>query len=424
MSAVVPISQKTQEQEAQQAEGLLRMRRLATGLLLLMVAIFVAARLGEESVSWMGYIRSFAEAAMVGALADWFAVTALFRHPLGLPIPHTAIIPRNKDRLGASLGTFVQSNFLSPEILSEKIAAWNIAGRVSQWLADSGNSAMVADRIAGAIPDVLTGLNDDDVNRFIEINITSRLRAVEVAPLAGSILQTLTANNKHQELFDAALRLAAGLLESNRDLIRHKIREESPWYVPGFVDNKIYEKIITKAEQTLADVNADPEHELRRQFHRATHDFIERLRTSPEYRDRGEQLKEDLLNHPIVQQYFSRVWSDVKQKILSDVANPDSSIREQIRRAVAGFGESIARDEAMRDKINNWIRDAAIGVLSSRREEIAALISDTVRRWDAQTVTRKMELQVGKDLQYIRINGTIVGGLVGLLIYTLSEIFL
>jgi len=247
---------------------------------------------------------------------------------------------------------------------------------------------------------------------------------VEVAPLAGSILQTLTANNKHQELFDAALRLAAGLLESNRDLIRHKIREESPWYVPGFVDNKIYEKIITKAEQTLADVNADPEHELRRQFHRATHDFIERLRTSPEYRDRGEQLKEDLLNHPIVQQYFSRVWSDVKQKILSDVANPDSSIREQIRRAVAGFGESIARDEAMRDKINNWIRDAAIGVLSSRREEIAALISDTVRRWDAQTVTRKMELQVGKDLQYIRINGTIVGGLVGLLIYTLSEIFL
>ncbi len=424
MSAVVPVTQKTQEQEEQQAAALQRMRRLATGLLMLMVAVFVAARLAEESVSWLGYIRAFAEAAMVGALADWFAVTALFRHPLGLPIPHTAIIPRNKDRLGASLGTFVQSNFLSPEILSEKIASWNIAGRVSQWLADSDNSTMVADRIAGAIPDVLTALNDDDVNHFIEINITSRLRAVEVSPLLGNILQTLTANNKHQELFDAALRLAAGLLESNRELIRHKIREESPWYVPGFVDNKIYEKIITKAEETLSDVNADPDHELRRQFHRATHDFIEKLRTSPDYRDRGEQLKEDMLNHPIVQQYFSRVWSDIKQKILGDVANPDSSIREHIRRAVAGFGEGMARDEAMRDKINNWIRDAAISVLSSRREEIAALISDTVRRWDAETVTRKMELQVGKDLQYIRINGTLVGGLVGLLIYTLSEIFL
>lgn len=419
-----PLSQKTREQEEQQAIALQRMRRLATGLLLAMVAVFIAARIAEVSVPWFGYIRAFAEAAMVGALADWFAVTALFRHPLGLPIPHTAIIPRNKDRLGASLGTFVQSNFLSPEILSDKIASWNIAGRVSEWLADPDNSSMVADKIVGAIPDVLTALNDDDVNHFIEVNITSRLRAVEVAPLAGNILQTLTANNKHQALFDAALRLAAGLLERNRELIRHKIREESPWYVPGFVDTKIYEKIISRAEQTLADVNADPEHELRRQFHRATHEFIENLRTSVEYRERGEQLKEDLLNHPIVQQYFSRVWSDVKNKLLSDVARPDSAIREHIRRAVAGFGESLSRDEAMRDKINGWIRDAAISVLSTRRTEIAALISDTVRRWDAETVTRKMELQVGKDLQYIRINGTIVGGLVGLLIYTLSEIFL
>lgn len=401
-----------------------RMKRLATGLLLLMIAIFIAARLGEESLPWLGYIRAFAEAAMVGALADWFAVTALFRHPLGIPIPHTAIIPRNKDRIGESLGNFVQSNFLSPEILSEKIASWNIAEKVSQWLADDRNSTMVADKIAGAVPDILNALRDEDISHFIETNITSRIRAIEIAPLAGNILTTLTADNKHQELFNAALRMAAELLDGNRQFIRDKIREESPWFVPEFVDNKIYEKIITRAEQTLIDVNADPQHELRRKFHLATQEFIEKLRTSQDYKERGEQLKEELLNHPIVRQYFSRVWTDVKNKIIEDVNDPDSSIRAQIRKAVAGFGKGLADDAAMRDKINTWIRQAALTAVSSRRAEIAALISDTVHRWDAGTVTRKMELQVGKDLQYIRINGTVVGGLVGLFIYLLSELLL
>lgn len=423
-TSIVPTTRTTREQEEQQAFMLTRMKRLAGGLLLLMTAVFIAARLGESSLPWLGYIRAFAEAAMVGALADWFAVTALFRHPLGIPIPHTAIIPRNKDRIGESLGTFVQSNFLSPEVLSEKIAAWNIAGKISQWLADDTNSTMLADKVAGAIPDILNALKDEDVNHFIENNITSRIRAIEIAPLAGNILTTLTADNKHQELFDAALRMGAELLDNNRQFIREKIREESPWYVPEFVDNKVYEKIITKAEQTLMEVNANPQHELRRKFHIATQEFIEKLRTSPEYKERGEQLKEELLNHPIVRQYFSRVWTDIKNRILEDVNNPDSAIRAQIQKTVAGFGRALANDEAMRDKINTWIREAALTAVSSRRAEIAALISDTVRRWDADTVTRKMELQVGKDLQYIRINGTVVGGLVGLLIHLLSQLFL
>lgn len=423
-TSMIPTTRTTREQEEQQAFMLTRMKRLAGGLLLLMIAVFIAARLGESSLPWLGYIRAFAEAAMVGALADWFAVTALFRHPLGIPIPHTAIIPRNKDRIGESLGTFVQSNFLSPEVLSEKIAAWNIAGKISQWLADDTNSTMLADKVAGAVPDILNALKDEDVNHFIEKNITSRIRAIEIAPLAGNILTTLTADNKHQELFDAALRMAAELLDSNRQYIREKIREESPWYVPEFVDNKVYEKIITKAEQTLMEVNANPQHELRRKFHIATQEFIEKLRTSPEYKERGEQLKEELLNHPIVRQYFSRVWTDIKNRILEDVNNPDSAIRAQIQKTVASFGRALANDEAMRDKINTWIREAALTAVSSRRAEIAALISDTVRRWDADTVTRKMELQVGKDLQYIRINGTVVGGLVGLLIHVLSQLFL
>lgn len=400
------------------------MKRFAAGLLLAMAIVFIAASIGMQSWSWLGYIRAFAEAAMVGALADWFAVTALFRHPLGIPIPHTAIIPNNKDRIGESLGVFVQNNFLSPEILSEKIASWNIAEKIADWLADEHNATLIADKLTTALPDILQTFNDESVNRFIEQNITSRVRAIEVAPLLGNVLTTLTANNKHQELLDAALRLAAELLEENKDAIREKIRQESPWFVPGFVDNKLYERIIHRAEAVLTEVNSNPQHDLRRKFHRATQEFIDNLRTSPDYKERGENIKEELLNHPIVRQYFARVWTDVKTKILNDVAAPNSPIREHVRTTAMGIGQSLANDHAMQEKLNTWVQQAALSAVSSRRMEIASLISDTVRRWDANTVTRKIELQVGRDLQYIRINGTLVGGLVGLLIYTFSQLFL
>lgn len=424
MSISAPVTRTTQEQEEQQAAQLARMKRFATGLLLAMAVLFIATSFGVQAWPWLGYVRAFAEAAMVGALADWFAVTALFRYPLGIPIPHTAIIPRNKDRIGESLGAFVQNNFLSPEILSEKIAGWNIAGKIADWLADEHNATMIADKMANALPDVLQALNDDDVNHFIETNISSRIRAIEVAPLAGTMLTTLTANNKHQELLDAALRLAAGLLEENKENIREKIREESPWFVPGFVDNKVYEKIINRAETVLTELNTDPHHALRRKFHRTTQEFIDKLKTSDEYKARGEQVKEELLNHPIVRQYFSRVWTDVKAKIIDDAAISDSPFRAQIRKAAIGIGEGLANDPAMQEKLNTWVQQAALSAISSRRVEIASLISDTVRRWDASTVTRKIELQVGRDLQYIRINGTVVGGLVGVLIYIVSEFFL
>jgi uncharacterized membrane-anchored protein YjiN (DUF445 family) len=434
----LPLAQTTssastiQQLEAQQRQQLRQMRVIATGLLMAMTLVFVATLLVEkyhaaqyhpEWLAWLGYVRAFAEAAMVGALADWFAVTALFKRPLGLPIPHTAIIKTNKDRIGASLGNFVEKNFLTPEVIATRLGVIDMPQKAAEWLTDGDHANRLAERITGFVPDVLNAVAGENVQALIEENLTARLRTIDVAPLAGNILATLTAENRHQGLLDEALKIGEKLLHANKDAIRTKIREESPWYVPGFVDDKIYEKIMTKAEETLREMNADPNHELRRQFHRATQDFIQSLRTSPEYRAKAESLRDELLNHPVVRQYFSSLWTDVKAMIIHDVEQPDSAIRAQLERSIRAFGEKMLADDELRTRLNIWIQTLVQTIIAARRNEIASLIADTVKNWDGDTMSERIELYVGKDLQYIRINGTVVGGLVGLCIYALSQLF-
>ncbi len=396
------------------------MRIFATSLLGGMAVLFVVGTLYESQMPWLGFVRAFSEAAMVGALADWFAVSALFRHPFGLPIPHTAIIPMNKDRIGESLGNFVEKNFLSVEIVSEKLRSTDIARIAGGWLAKQSNAEGLAERIVSAIPSILHAFDDEAIHRLIRETITERIKAIEVAPLAGTILNALTANNRHQGLLDEAIKLSVRLLEENKVAIREKIKEDSPWYIPGFVDNKIYEKILTTAETTLSAVSTNPHHELRTKFHRSVQEFIYRLRTSDEYRDKGEELKTALLEHPVLQQYFSSLWIDLKALILRDVYDPHSRIKNQIVKTVQQFGERLHDDEELRSTINRWIEEAVSNLIVSRKHDIADLISSTVRKWDAQTMTERIELYVGRDLQFIRINGTIVGGCIGVLIYLIA----
>jgi uncharacterized membrane-anchored protein YjiN (DUF445 family) len=407
--------------EQTQRRQLHTMRRVATGLLVLMSVVFVLALWFEPAYPWLGFVKAFAEAAMVGALADWFAVTALFRHPLGIPIPHTAIIKTNKDRIGESLGNFVERNFLTPEIITARLGAIDITQKAAEWLVEGDNTRSLAERVTAFIPDVLNATQSAEIQRFVEKNITERFRAIDIAPIAGNILGALTAENRHQGLFDEALKLGSRLLEDNKFAIRQKIREESPWYVPEFVDEKIYERIITRAEETLREMSNNPDHELRRQFHRSTQEFIHDLKHSPEYRAKAEHFKEELLQHPIVQQYFSSLWNDVQTYIINDVRQPDSAIRTQLERSIRGFGQSLLHDDDVRQRMNAWLRQLVLNIVAARKHELATLIADTVKRWDAETMSQKIELQVGKDLQYIRINGTVVGGLVGLLIYILSQ---
>lgn len=406
--------------EAEMRRDLRHMKIVATGLLALMVVVFIVALRLETNYPWMGFVKAFAEAAMVGALADWFAVTALFRHPLGAPIPHTAIIRRNKDRIGASLGNFVENNFLTPEVVATKLETMDAPKRIAEWLAEEGNAEEIAHRITTMIPEILHALRHDDVQRFLEENIASRVRALEVAPIAGNLLSALTANNRHQFLLDEALKVAERILNDNKDFIRRKIEEESPWYVPKFVDDRIYDVIISKAEQILHEVNLEPEHELRQKFHLATQDFIYNLRHSDEYRQKIETLKEELLENPIVRQYFSSLWADVKRRIIEDAELPNSNIRRQINESLRSLSESLLHDESIRNRINLWLQGILLSVIISRKSEISSVISDTVKKWDADTMSDRVELYIGRDLQFIRINGTLVGGMVGLTIYALT----
>jgi uncharacterized membrane-anchored protein YjiN (DUF445 family) len=399
---------------------LARMKQIATALLLGMVCLFAVALYLERDFAWAGFLRAFAEAAMVGALADWFAVTALFRHPMGVPIPHTAIIRRNKDRIGASLGNFVENNFLTPEVIASKLETMDIPHRVADWLAQPENAGEIAQRITAVIPEFLNALRHDDVQRFLEENIAARVRALEVAPLAGNLLSALTTNNRHQFLLDEGLKLAERILNDNKDFIRRKIEEETPWYVPKFVDNRIYDLIITKAEQTLREVNLDNDHELRQKFNVATQDFILNLRHSDDYKQKVESLKEDLLENPVVRQYFSSLWGDVKYRIITDAERPDSNIRQQINASLQSLSNALLNDETVRNRVNTWMQQVLLSIIINRKSEITAIISDTVKKWDADTMSDRVELYIGRDLQFIRINGTLVGGLVGLIIHSIA----
>jgi uncharacterized membrane-anchored protein YjiN (DUF445 family) len=404
--------------------SLRKMRRIATSLLLLMVAVFLAADFFEKGHPWLGFIKAFAEAAVIGALADWFAVTALFRYPFGLRLPHTAIIPTNKDRIGESLGMFVQKNFLTPEAISEKLKSADVAGTVADWLSDPGNTELAANEIGDFLPKILDAFNDEDVRAFVVRNAASAVRAINLAPLAGNFLELLTSRNKHQELFDKALSLAADLFEKYKPDLQNRITKESGLIfllVGG--DTKLYNKVVTVVGRTLEEIASDPAHEARKRFDTVTEEFISKLKTSPEYREKIEEIREEVIGNPVVARYIENVWTDIKEAALKDLAKPGSSIRARTKEAISAIYKGALADSHIRGRLNRWIGDAVITAVSSHRNDIGNMIADKVRKWDAGTMTRKLELEVGKDLQYIRINGTIIGGFIGLLIYCISLIF-
>lgn len=409
--------------EEQKRKQLDAMKLRATGLLVLAAVVFVIAHILEPTHAWAGYVRATAEAAMVGAIADWFAVTALFRHPMGIPIPHTAIVPNRKDKIGRSLGNFVQNNFLSPAIILPKLRAANLAARAADWLAEPEHAREVARHVSAAVTGAVRVLRDEDVQEIIEQSIQNRVRKTQVAPLLGNVLHLVTAENRHQELLDSAMRLTGRLLEENKDALREKIGRETPWWMPTPVDEKIYRKIVAGIEGTLQDVSLHPDHPLRERFNEVVTEFVERLKTSPEMIERGEQMKEELLQHPTVRSYSSSLWSDLKESLLRHSADPESEFHRRIEHAVLSFAHSLHEDPELLEKMNGWAESAALYVVEQYRHEAGNLIASTVQAWDAHDTSRKIELQIGKDLQFIRINGTLVGGLVGLVIYIVSQWF-
>ncbi|MGH1503418.1 MAG: DUF445 domain-containing protein [Acidimicrobiales bacterium] len=398
------------------------MKRVATGMLILAAIVFVVARWQEEHHHWVGYIRATAEAAMVGALADWFAVTALFRHPLGIPIPHTAIIEKRKDEIGASMGTFVRDNFLTKEIVTERLASAELGRRVGEWLAQPDNARKVGDQSAVAVKGVTEVLRDETVQGGLEHLMADRVRAIPVAPLVGKAIDVAVEGAHHQIVLDATLTGLGRFLQDNQSTFRQRLGDESPWWVPDTVDDVVFAKIYEVSGRWLDEIGRDRNHEFRRQLDARTAELAERLRNDPALLARGEELKEELLAHPEVRAWTASLWTRIKAGLIEATEDADSSLRRQLDAALADAGQAICDDPALQAHIDDWVLGATGYVAEQFRDEVADLIATTVQRWDAEETSDRMEEQVGRDLQFIRINGTLVGGLAGLTIYTVSEL--
>ncbi len=408
--------------EAGRRRALAAMRRRATGLLIAMTVVFVVARGAEEGgAAWIGYVRATAEAAMIGGLADWFAVTAMFRHPLGLPIPHTAIIPSRKDQIGRSLGEFLQANFLSGPVVAERVLASRPGERLAEWLARPGSAEIVARHAADALVAVTGGLDDEEINTALQDLVVARLRAAPVAPLAGRLLGAVTQDGSHQEVFDGLLRGIDRYLVEEQPHLRQRLAQESPWWVPEPVDDRIFEKIFGGLRAFLAEVVADPHHEVRARLDERLAQLVERLQADPEMIARGEDFKEELLAHPALREWTSSLWADLKRTIAEQAVDPASMLRQRLASAVTAVGERLASDPALQARVDAGLARFAAYVLDEYADDLSEIIRQTVERWDAGVVTDQLEILLGRDLQFIRINGTVVGGLVGLVLYAVSE---
>ena len=393
-----------------------RMQRLATSLLIAMLALLALSATFKSAHPWLQWVQAFAAAASVGAIADWFAVVALFHHPLGVPFPHTAIVPANKDRIGASLGEFVEHNFLTAENVIRKLEARNLSSFGADWLSHRPNSEHLAERACALIPNMLDALGDEDVKRFVDRMITPQLRALDLAGIAGSILSVLTAEGRHQELLSRALRVLEAWITANRATIKAKFGEASR-YTPGFLDSYIVTRFVDGIIALLREVARNPEHEMRRRFDAATDEFVRKLSTSAAFREQAEVFKRELLEHLEREAYYQAVWRDIKERLIADLAAEHSLIRGQLADAFVKLGSGLRDDHALQAKLNSWLLKAIEAMVIRHRHQVSTLITEVVRGWDASEITQKMELEIGKDLQYIRINGTLVGGTVGLALH-------
>ncbi|MCS0634649.1 DUF445 domain-containing protein [Streptomyces sp. LP05-1] len=409
--------------DEEKRRGVRRMKATATGLLLLVALIYVLATWARNSgiTGWPGYVAAAAEAGMVGALADWFAVTALFRRPLGLPIPHTAIIPTKKDQLGASLGDFVGENFLSTGVVRTRLGALAVGRRVGAWLAEPAHADRVTAELSTALRGALTVLRDRDVQAVVGEAVTRRAEAAEIAPGLGKTLQKVVSDGAHHRAVDLVCARAHDWLETHSGFVMDAVQGGAPGWTPRFVDKKVGERVYKELLRFVTEMRDMPGHPARGALDRFLSDFAADLQGDTDTRARVERLKSELVARPEVQDIIASAWSSVRAMILSAAEDERSELRRRARASLIRLGTRLATDARLQAKADGWLEDAAAYVVSTYRTEITSLITDTVAGWDADQTSRKIEAHIGRDLQFIRINGTVVGALAGLLIYTLSH---
>lgn len=399
------------------------MKAVATGMLLLMGVVFVVCFRLEPQYPWLGYVKAFSEAAMIGALADWFAVTALFKHPLALPIPHTAIIPKRKDEIGQSLARFIERHFLTTEAFLPRLKVMNFGHKIGNWLQKPENANRLADDSRALVRWIIDSVDNQALRQFLRENLALTLRNVQISPLMGRFLNLLTTADHHQEIVDALVKAARRQLRLNKYKIRAKIDDESPWWLPKFVDEEIYDKIVYEIETVIERLGDDSNHEARAKLNEGIHKIVDSLKTDPNLLAQGEKIKAELLEHPAVEKYLGSLWDTAQKHFDKQLSDLDSDLNKKLRSGIAGLGIALQESPEMQAQVNTWVTNALIHLVSNYRSEISGIITDTVERWDGKATSERVELAVGRDLQFIRINGTLVGGLVGLIIYSVIKLF-
>ncbi len=408
--------------EEERRRQLATSKRRATSLLAAVSVVFVVVTVWGGSSTWADYVQATAAASMVGGLADWFAVVALFRHPLGLPIPHTAIVVERKDQFAATLGDFIQESFLTSDAIVGRLRGAGVVGRLADWLSEPGNAERVAAEVSDAVVAVADLLRDDDVHRAIEGVVRNRVEAVPLAPLAGQALRFATRDGRHDAVLDRALAGLRRYIEDHRADLRARLGKKSRWWIPGAVDHKLFDRVLDRVCAALAEIEGDRGHEMRRELDLRLSKLASALETSPEMRERGEQIKRDLLDQPELQRWVAELWSDAKDTLRSEAADPDSRLRRRLAEGIVGAGRRLSTDAVLAARVEAGIETIVTYVVEHFRGEIAGLVSTTIARWDAEETASRLELLLGPDLQYVRINGTVVGGAAGLLLHAAADI--
>lgn len=397
-----------------------RMRAIATLLLMLMTAIFVVASVVRVEWPWLAYVRAFAEAGMVGACADWFAVVALFRHPLGIPIPHTAIVPANKTRIGPALGRFITHNFLDTRVAHERLARIDLAGWITRWLRDPDNTARLAGQFGALLPRILRAIPGAEAGELLGQAARYGIELVPAAPLASRILAAVWAQGEAQALIEYALGFAEGSLANHRGVISEKVAAKSSRWIPRWVDSLIAERVMNGVLASLGEMR-DPAHPWRIELRRLVEQLIADLATDPGLYARGEALKAELLESPVFVAQAKSLWEEIEHGLYADPQSNAQAVARALEVVLHGLAEWIEAGDGRKASLNRWMRLVILRALLPRRAEIGAYVAQVVENWDSVTLVNRLELQVGKDLQYIRINGTLVGGLVGLMIFVVSK---
>jgi uncharacterized membrane-anchored protein YjiN (DUF445 family) len=412
--------------DAERRVALRRMKMVALSFLIGATGVFLACRWAHAHTSagvWVGYVGAAAEAGMVGALADWFAVTALFKHPLGIPIPHTAIIKRKKDQLGEGLGAFVRENFLSAPVVETKLRDAQVPSRLGKWLSEPSHAERVASETATILRVLVELLRDEDIQQVIDRMIVRRIAEPQWGPPVGRVLATLLAENRQEALIQLLADRAFQWSLNAGEIIQRVVERDSPSWSPRFIDHLVGDRIHRELMDFTDKVRRNPDHELRRSATRFLFEFADDLQHDPDTIARAEAIKEQLMARDEIASAAATAWTTLKRLVLEGVDDPSSTLRTRIADTVVRVGESLRDDADLRDKVDNWIVRAAQHLVSQYGVEITAIITETIERWDAEEASRRIELHVGRDLQFIRINGTVVGSLAGLVIYAVAQLF-